>query len=121
VEAYTQRNKEELVNLKEKEIEVEIVHNIDLERCEIFFHALVGFSTAQTMNIVVYIKKQNVIVLIDPGSTHNFIDKILAECINCFVYPVTNFQVLVANGGSIDCVGKFHNIKLSVGEYNLEI
>jgi hypothetical protein len=34
---------------------------------------------------------------------------------------VTNFQVLVANGGNIDYVGKFHNIKLSMGEYNLEI
>jgi carbamoylphosphate synthase small subunit len=57
----------------------------------------------QTLNIVGYIKKKKVIVLIDSGSTHNFIDKILAESLNCFVYPVTNFQVLVANGGSIDC------------------
>lgn len=31
-----------------------------------------------------------------------------------------NFQVLVANGGSIDFGGKCHNIKLSMGEYNLE-
>jgi len=28
---------------------------------------------------------------------------------------------LVANGGSIDCVGKCHNIKISMGECNLEI
>jgi hypothetical protein len=80
-----------------------------------------GLSAPQTLNIVGYIKKQKVIVLIDSGSTHNFIDKILAKNLNCFVYPVTNFQVLVANGGSIDCVGKCHNIKLSMGEYNLEI
>jgi hypothetical protein len=33
---------------------------------------------------------------------------------------MTIFQVLVANGGSIDCRGKCHNIKLSMGEYNLE-
>jgi len=38
-----------------------------------------------------------------------------------FVYPVTNFHVLVTNGGSIACVGKCHNIKLSMEEYNLEI
>jgi hypothetical protein len=37
------------------------------------------------------------------------------------VYPTTNFQVLVGNGGSIDCVGKCHNIKLSMGGYKLEI
>ena len=61
------------------------------------------------------------VVLIESGSTHNFIDKMLAKILNCFVYPVTNFQVLIANGGSIDCGGKFHKIKLSMGECNLEI
>jgi hypothetical protein len=34
---------------------------------------------------------------------------------------VTNFQFLVANGGNIDCMGKFQNIKLIMGECNLEI
>jgi hypothetical protein len=37
------------------------------------------------------------------------------------VYPLTNFQVLIANERSIDCGGKCHNIKFSMGEYNLEI
>jgi hypothetical protein len=69
----------------------------------------------QTLKIARYIKKKKVIVLVDSGSTHKFIDKILVESLNCFLYPVKNFQVLVANGGSIDCVGKCHNIKLSMG------
>jgi hypothetical protein len=59
-----------------------------------------------------------VIVLIHLGSTHNFIDKILAKHHNGFLYLVTNFEVLPANGGSINCVGKCHFIKLSMGEYN---
>jgi hypothetical protein len=71
------------------------VHNIDSDKCEIYVHALAGLSTPQTLNIVGYIKKQKVIVLIDSGSTHNFIYKILVEHLNCFVYPVTIFQVLV--------------------------
>jgi hypothetical protein len=93
------------------------VHNVDSDRCEIVIHALTSFSTPQTLNIAYYIKKQKVIVLIDWSSTHNFIDKILAENLNCFVYPVTNFQFLVVIGGSIDYMGKCHNIKLSMGEY----
>ena len=97
------------------------MHNIDSDKCEIYVHALAGLSTPQTLNIVGYIKKQKVIVLIDSGSTYNFIYKILVEHLNCFVYLVTNFQVLVANGGSIDFVGKHHYIELSIGEYNLEI
>jgi hypothetical protein len=121
VEASTQRNEEEPVNLKEQETKVKIVHNIDSGRCEIYAHELAGLLAPQTLKIVGYIKKQKVIVLIDSGSTHNFINKRLAERLNCFVYPMTNFQFLVANGGSIDCVGKCPNIKLSMGEYNLEI
>jgi hypothetical protein len=52
--------------------------NINLDRCEISINALVGLSVPQTLEIVGYIKKQKLIVLIDLGSTHNFIDKILA-------------------------------------------
>ena len=55
----------------------------------------------------------------DLGISHNFIDKVLVESFNYFVYLVGNFQVLVANGWSTDCGGKFRNIKLSMGYYNL--
>jgi hypothetical protein len=87
------------------------------ERCEIFVHALVGLSAPQTLIVEIYIKKKKVIILIDLGSTHNFIDKILEESLNFCVYPMTNFQFLVANRGSFKC----HNIILSMGEYNLGI
>jgi hypothetical protein len=120
VEASTQINEEELVNLKEQEIEAEIMHNIDSDKCKIYVHALAGLSAPQTLKIASYIKKQKVILLIDSGITHNFIDKILLECLDCFVYLVTKLQVFIVNGGSIDCVGKCHNIKLSIGECNLE-
>lgn len=42
--APTQMGEEELVNLKEQDICVEMLHNIDPHRCEIFVHALVGVS-----------------------------------------------------------------------------
>jgi hypothetical protein len=92
-------DEEELVNLKEKEKYVKTMHNIDLDMCEIYVRALVGLSMPQTLKIARYIKKKKVIVLVDSGSTHKFIDKILVESLNCFLYPVKNFQVLVANGG----------------------
>jgi hypothetical protein len=50
-----------------------------------------GISTPQTLKIEGYIKKKKVIVLIDSGSTHNFIHYKLAKDINCFVYPVPDF------------------------------
>ena len=48
-----------------------------------------------------YIKKKKVIVLIDSGSTHNFIHYKLAKDLNCFVYLVPEFQVMIADGGTI--------------------
>jgi len=73
----------------------------------------------QTLNISGYIKKKKVIILIGLGNNHNLINERLAEHLDCFVYPVKFFKVLVANEGSIDCEGKIHNIKLSIKEYNL--
>jgi hypothetical protein len=80
-------------------------------------HALAGISTPQTLKIEGYIKKKKVIVLIDSGSTHNFIHCKLAKALNCFIYPVPEFQVMIANGGTINCSGKFHKINLTMGEY----
>ena len=38
-------------------------------------HALSGFSAPQTLKVVGFLKKKKVTVLIDSGSTHNFINK----------------------------------------------
>ena len=85
----------------------------------ISFHALSGFTAPQTLKVVGFLKKQKVTVLIDSGSTHNFINKKLATRLNCFIYPAPEFQVLIADGGTISCLGNFHSIKLSMGDYQL--
>jgi hypothetical protein len=69
-------------------------------------NALVGIITPQTLKIEGYIKTKKVIVLIDSGSTHNFIHYKLANSLNCFVYPTPKFQVMIAYGGTINCSGK---------------
>jgi hypothetical protein len=80
-------------------------------------NALAGISTPQTLKIEGYIKKKKVIVLIDSGSTHNFIHYKLSKALNCFVYPAPEFQVMIANGGTINCSGKCNKINLTMGEY----
>jgi hypothetical protein len=97
-------DEEEFLNLKDQEKDVEILNNSHM--CEIFVYALASLSAPQTLNIARYIKKKMVMVHIDSGRTHNFIDKTLSKSLNFFVYIVTNFQVLVDNGGSIYCGGK---------------
>eukprot|EP00253_Pinus_taeda_P011892 PITA_11892 len=73
----------------------------------------------KTIKIEGQIKKKKVIVLIDSGSTHNFIHCKVAKELNCFLYPAPECQVMIANGGTINCSRKCHNIKLSMGEYVL--
>ena len=82
-------------------------------------NALERITTPQTLKIEGKIKKKKVIVLIYSGSTHNFIHYKVAKELNCFLYLAPECQVMVANGGNINCSRKFHNIKLTMGEYVL--
>jgi hypothetical protein len=45
-------------------------------------HALAGINTPQTLKIQGYIKKKKVTMLIDSGSTHNFINYKLEKDLN---------------------------------------
>jgi hypothetical protein len=83
----------------------------------ILCNALVGINTPQTLKIEGYAKNKKVIVLIDSGSTHNFIHYKLAKALNCFVYLAPEFQVMIVDGGTINISGKCNNINLSMGEY----
>ena len=38
---------------------------------------------------------------------------------DCFVYPFSNFKVMIANGGTLPCKGKCRNVCISIGNYTL--
>jgi hypothetical protein len=80
-------------------------------------NALARINTLQTLKIKGYIKNKTVIVLIDFGSTHNFIHYKLDKDLNCFVYPAPEFQVMIADGGIINFSRKSNKINLTMGEY----
>jgi hypothetical protein len=83
----------------------------------IWCNVLVGINTPQTLKIEGYIKKKKVIVLIDSDSTHNFIHYKLAKALNFFIYPTPTFQVMIADGGTINCSGKCNKMNLTMGQY----
>jgi hypothetical protein len=45
----------------------------------ISLNALTGFSAPQTLKLIGYIKHRKVIILVDSGSTHNFIHRRIAQ------------------------------------------
>jgi hypothetical protein len=65
-----------------------------------------GINAQQILEIEGYIKKKKVTLLIDFGRTHNFINCKFAKLLNCFVFPAPEFQVMIADGGTINFSGK---------------
>ncbi|KAJ0090873.1 hypothetical protein Patl1_13026 [Pistacia atlantica] len=49
-------------------------------------------------------------VLIDNGSTHNFLNAKMAEILQLPVIPTEPFVVQVANGSSLKCQGRFEHV-----------
>ena len=83
----------------------------------IYCNQLVGITTPQTLKIKGHIKKIRVIVLIDSGSTHNFIHCKISKELNCLLYPTSECQVIIENGGTINFSRKCQNIKITKAEY----
>jgi hypothetical protein len=86
----------------------------------ISLNALTGFSAPQTLKLIGYIKHQKVIILVDSGITHNFIHRRIAQETHCYIHAVNNFQIMIANGGSMKCGGRCENVCLQIGDYHLK-
>jgi hypothetical protein len=86
----------------------------------ISLNALTGFSAPQTLKLIGYIKHRKVILLVDSGSTHNFIHHCIAQETHCYIHAINNFQIMIANGGSIKCGGRCENVHLQISDYHLK-
>jgi hypothetical protein len=86
----------------------------------ISLNALTGFSALQTLKLIGYIKHRKVIILVDSGSTHNFIHRCIAQEAHCYIHAVENFQIMIANGGSMKCGGSCENVRLQISDYHLK-
>jgi hypothetical protein len=86
----------------------------------ISLNSLTSFSTPQTLKLIGYIKHRKVIILVDSGSTHNFIHRRIAQETHCYIHAVNNFQIMIANGGSMKCGGHCENVHLQIGDYHLK-
>jgi hypothetical protein len=81
---------------------------------------LTGFFAPQTLKLIGYIKHRNFIILVDSGSTHNFIHRHIAQETHCYIHVINNFQIMIVNGGSMKCGGSCENVCLQIGDYHLK-
>jgi hypothetical protein len=86
----------------------------------ISLNALTGFSTPQTLKLIGYIKHRKITILVDSGSTHNFIHHRIAQETHCYIHVVNHFQIMIVNGGSMKCGGHCENVCLQIGDYHLK-
>ncbi|RVW63028.1 Retrovirus-related Pol polyprotein from transposon 17.6 [Vitis vinifera] len=97
---------------KEDDIDEEIEEPAINEQTEpeISFHALTGWSTPKPCGLQLRLGQHEVVVLIDSGSTHNFISEKVADMLHLPVVPTKPFTVKVANGTPLKCQGRFEHV-----------
>ena len=60
---------------------------------------------------------QCVSVLLDTGSTHNFIQSRIARAVGLPIIKTSTFQVMIGNGQKLECQGHCTNVKLSIQNF----
>jgi len=86
----------------------------------ISLNALTSFFAPQTLKLIGYIKHKKVIILVDSGRTHNFIHRHIAQETNFYIHVVNNFQIMIANGGSMKCGGNCEITCIQIGDYHMK-
>lgn len=64
-------------------------------------HALNGSPTFNCMRLMGQYEKHKLHILIDPGSTHNFLDIQIAKGLGCSLTPIKPMSVVAASGDLI--------------------
>ncbi|KAK9675813.1 hypothetical protein RND81_11G033000 [Saponaria officinalis] len=81
----------------------DIYDSSDLSEPCIFVNALVGSQGFQTMRVVGSVGRKPLHVLIDSGSTHNFLDLFLAQKWGCKLDSIAPQAVAVTDGSHLAC------------------
>uniref|UniRef100_A0A2N9EFE6 Retrotransposon gag domain-containing protein n=1 Tax=Fagus sylvatica TaxID=28930 RepID=A0A2N9EFE6_FAGSY len=106
----------ELVEVEEEEVEAELGD----ENAEITLCALLGSTSPSTMRVIAIVNGQTTVVLLDTGSTHNFMDGTLAKTLKLPIDGESNFGVRVANGQVIRTLGECKEVKFKMQGLALE-
>jgi len=81
---------------------------------EISFHALAGTAHPQTFRIIGRVGNRDLTMLIDGGSTHNFIDQSVVTKLGLQVVRGKTFKMIVGNKEVIECTRRCLGLSLSI-------
>jgi len=84
---------------------------------QISFNALLGHSISQTLRVLGRINSSSITVLVDSGSTHNFIQDRKAKFLGLKVISAQGFHVLVGNSDELSCSAVCKQVPLHLGKH----
>ncbi|KAJ0440472.1 putative nucleotidyltransferase, Ribonuclease H [Helianthus annuus] len=89
------------------------------ETAEISLHAILGKPHPTTMKVHGMLHSTEVLILIDGGSTHNFISDVLVNELKLASQPVAPFGVQIGNGDVIRCSHICKNLSIQVNDLKI--
>ena len=84
---------------------------------EISLHALVGVSSPQTMRVIGTINGRPLHILIDSGSTHNFVSLKFPKRMGCCKTASPTFAVMMAHGEWLTSEEIYLAVPMEIQEY----
>jgi hypothetical protein len=81
-------------------------------------NALEGVTGLNTLRVTGRVEKQPIVILIDSGSTHNFISNHVADRLHCNLTNIKALTVQVADGGIMACTSVCSNFQWSIQGVN---
>ena len=94
----------------DREGEINVVEHESLTP-HISLNALEGTRGCHTLRVTGKADKHSVYILIDSGSTHNFLNSATANKLQCLATPIQTLVVETANGGTMDCSAMCRNFR----------
>ncbi|GMJ02876.1 hypothetical protein HRI_003956800 [Hibiscus trionum] len=94
------------------ETDGDIDHEESTEQPWVSFNTLAGCYTPNTWRVTGRVQGQDVRILIDGGSTHNFIQTRVANHLGLKLTAAPNFRVLVGNGAKLHSDGWVNNLQV---------
>ncbi|MCH88085.1 hypothetical protein A2U01_0008966, partial [Trifolium medium] len=100
---------------------IEPTSELEPDPAQISLHALMGHSIPQTLRVVGQIQQSPIAVLIDSGSTHNFLQDRVARQLGLKSEPAHSFRVLVGNGEELQCTTMCPQTPLMLGSHKFVV
>lgn len=93
---------------------MDLLQHIKAQPAQLTLNALSGVQAAETLRVMCRIDQHQVYILVDGGSTHNFIQPKLARELGLVLSPTSLLKVLVGSGEDLRCSHVCTTVRLEI-------